>query len=647
MARGKGTPIAPGQGISGVARLLPPSGPVLPDGYDFAFNSYFQGIGAIGFFYGPPHQVQLVQAGDAGWPARVGAALARLRQAIDRRVRDVLPGEDGALAAALIVADRGGIPAPVVAALRDAGLAHILAISGLHMALVAGTVFFVLRLLLGLSQTVTEGLPAKKIAAAAALAVATAYLAISGASVSTLRAWIMLALVLVAVLLDRPALTLRNVAIAAIVIILTDPAAVIGPSFQMSFAATAALVAGYSALRLFRRRQGEARGGNLFGIVMRFAGEIAFTSLVAGAATDIFAAYHFHRIALLGVLGNLLAMPLITFAVMPMALLAVLLMPYGLEAWPLTLMGHALKAVIAVAYRVEALGGTAMTGRVPSAVLLLFLAGFTMLVLLRSRLRLAGLMVIVAAIALDVSVLAPRRPTILVSEDGTTVGLPTSSGIVTNRRRPPSFILGGWLAALGETRTVAPEELPATTGDRPEKDRRPRGGAAPPDPVAVAAMSAALHRHSAAFLCYGRKWCAADVAKGFPVVTVADPSFAGTACDLARIVIVAAPLQMTNCRSGALLVTGRTLHRSGSIEISVDPLDKPPGALRPRRREYQVAQAPPPVVKPRPAYRVTVRSALGGIVRPWTVQRYYDWRSRSFDFDRAGTGLMSLVITAD
>ena len=261
MARGKHAPIEPGQGIGGVARLLPPSGPVLPGGYDFGFNSYFQGIGAIGFFYGPPHRgasrrEPAAAALLAGFELR-WRGFARPSTAASARC---CRAKNGALAAALIVADRGGIPEPAVAALRDAGLAHILAISGLHMALVAGTMFFVLRLLLGLSLTATEGLPAKKIAAVAALVVATAYLAISGAAVSTLRAWIMLALILVAVLLDRPALTLRNVAIAAIAIILTNPAAVVGPSFQMSFAATAALIAGYSALRQLPRRPESGTG---------------------------------------------------------------------------------------------------------------------------------------------------------------------------------------------------------------------------------------------------------------------------------------------------------------------------------------------------------------------------------------------------
>lgn len=648
VARGKGAPIEPGQGIGGVARLLPPSGPALPGGYDFGFNSYFQGIGAIGFFYGPPHRVAVAGSDGRGLAADLANAVARLRQAIDRRVRAVLAGDEGALAAALIVADRGGIPEPVVAALRDAGLAHILAISGLHMALVAGTVLLVLRLLFALSLTATESLPAKKIAAGAALFVATAYLVISGAAVSTLRAWIMLALVLVAVLLDRPALTLRNVAIAAIVIILTDPAAVVGPSFQMSFAATTALVAGYSALRQYRgRRHGERADAMPFGFVIRFAGAIAFTSLVAGAATDIFAAYHFHRIALFGIVGNLLAMPLITFVVMPMGLLAVLLMPYGLEAWPLTLMGRALDAVIAIAFRVQALGGTAATGRMPVGVLLLFVAGFAVLVLLRSRLRVAGLVAIAAALLLDISLLAPRRPDILVSEDGTVVGLPVQGGIASNRRRPSSFVFDEWLATLGETRAVAPVQIAGSSGHPSARHRPQTKDEAPADPAAVAAMRAALDRHPARFLCYGAKWCAADVAQGLPLVTVSDPAFVGPACDLAGIVVVARPPRITNCRAGVLLITGPALRRSGSIEIAVDRVLDVSGVDPWIRGEERQDRATRVAAGPGTAYRLTVRSALGGVIRPWTVQRYYDWRSRGFDFGAAAPGTRTLVISAD
>lgn len=649
VSRGQQAPIEPGQGIGGVARLLPPSGPVMPGGYDFGFNAYFKGIGAIGFFYGPPHRIETSQTSHPGPIAGLQEAVAEMRQAIDGRIRAVLPGENGALAAALVVAERGAIPEQTVAALRDAGLAHILAISGLHMVLVAGTVFLVLRFLLGFSSAAMEGLPVKKIAAVAALVVATAYLAISGVGVSTLRAWIMLAIVLVAVLLDRPALTLRNVALAAIVIVLTKPAAVVGPSFQMSFAATTALIAGYSSVRqLHCPGRCETAGRSLLWFALRFVGAIAFTSLIAGAATAIFAAYHFQRIATLGIVGNLLAMPLVTFIVMPMALLATLLMPYGLETWPLKLMGHALDVVIAISYKVQALGGAETTGRIPVSVLLLFLAGFVTLVLLRSRLRLVGLVAIVAALVLDVSILAPRRPDVLVSEDGRLVGLPMESGIATNSARPSSFVFGQWLTALAETRTIAPQQFAVSSGSGfATAARRTDKGRAAPDPQAVAAMRAALDRRTTGFLCYGRKWCAAEVAGGVPIMTVADLAFVGPACDLAAIVVVARPIRMTACRSGALLLTGRTLRRSGSVQIEVDRIGadrpSPPSALH-RSRDGRVL---PATTERRSAYRLTIRSALGGVIRPWSVQRYYDWRSRSFDFKSDAPNVQTLMITAD
>ncbi len=645
VARGRQVPVEPGQGISGLARLLPPSGPALPGGYDFGFNSFFQHVGAIGFFYGPPHAADVPLAAGRSGIAGFTNAVAQLRQGIDSRIRAVLPGDAGALAAALIVADRGAIPKPVVQALRDAGLAHILAISGLHMVLVSGTVFLVLRLLLGLSQTAAERLPAKKIAAVAALVVATAYLVLSGVAVSTLRAWIMLAIMLFAALLDRPALTLRNVAIAAAAIILANPAAVLGPSFQMSFAATMALIAGYSALSRSRLGRGrETAGARPFRFVLKSLGAIVFTSLVAGSATGIFAAYHFQQVATLGAVGNLLAMPLISFLVMPMGLLGTLLMPYGLEAWPLKLMGTALDAVISIAFRVQALGGTEMTGRVPATVLVVFVAGFTMLVLLRSRLRRVGLVVIAASLLLDVSLLAPRRPDILIAEDGVLVGLPAQNGIATNRKRPPSFVFDQWLAALAGKRAVPPGQMPLAPGERPAK-RKKGAAATPATPGGIAAMGAALQRRATGFLCYGGKWCAASVAGGLRLVTVADLAYLGTACDLAKIVVVSRPVRMSRCRNGTLLFTARTLRRSGSIEILVDRIPRPPGKPPPADRFTSSAHDPPRDAAT--AYRLTITSALGGVVRPWTVQRYYDWHDRSFDFGAAGPGTRTLVVPAD
>ena len=640
VARGRAQPIPVGGHLSGLARLLPPSGPVLPGGYDFAFNSYFGGIGAVGFFYGPPHRI----AGDTGnvgetasWRDMVEKAVSWLRDGISARIRTVLSGDEAGLASALIVAERGAIADATVSALRDAGLAHILAISGLHMALVAGTVFMALRLGLGFLPQAVEAFPVKKIAAVAALVVATGYLVLSGASVSTQRAWIMLSIVLVAILFDRAALTLRNVAIAALVVLTINPAAVVGPSFQMSFAATIALVAGYSALRGRRfRSEGVPTGFRPHIAAAKMAGAIAFTSLTAGSATAIFAAFHFYKMATMGVFGNLLAMPVISFVVMPFGLLSVLAMPYGLQWLPLKVMGFGLHLVIAIAYEVQSFAGSAHTGQIPPEVLVLFVAGFCMLSLMRSPLRLVGAAVIAAAIFLEVTWMAPRRPDILVAEDGTLVGLPREDAIATNMARPPSFVFEQWLGALAERRSLAPETINI---GRPSPRHRKGMKYQPPDPSSVAALRKVLVKPANIFTCNGKAWCAIDLRGEVSLTVVNDLAYLAPACDFSDIVVAPAPIRLDHCRSGALLMTGRTLRRTGALAIHVASQRSPPASQKqpPRAEQPSTGEA---TGSPDPATssptsgptRLTIVSALGGTVRPWTVQRYYDWRSDAFDF---------------
>ena len=303
----------------------------MPGGYDFGRADYYDGIGAVGFAYG------------AAKPADIGAPplgivlrkpLADLRETIRRRIIAVLPGDTGEIAAALVMGDQRGISEATQEAMRASGLGHVLSISGLHMALVAGSTFWLIRALLALSPGLALTRPIKKWAAAGALAVATFYLAISGANVATQRAYIMLAVILCAVMLDRRAITLRNVAIAAILVLLIEPESLLTASFQMSFAATLALVAGYEALRERAARKAALATAADRGPVARLwraAYGLFLTSLIAALATTPFAIYHFQRAAPLALLANLAAMPVIGVLVMPAALFSVVLMPFGLE----------------------------------------------------------------------------------------------------------------------------------------------------------------------------------------------------------------------------------------------------------------------------------------------------------------------------
>lgn len=618
VARAKHAPIAVGEGIEGRARLRTPSGPALPGGYDFAFKAFADGIGAHGFFYRSPARLERdpgQQPADMFFLSRALDVLTwrvrKLREHISQRFRKVLPGDPGGIAAALAVSDRRGISEATVEALRATGLAHILAISGLHMALAAGTLFLVIRKGLAVFPALAEAFPVKKIAAVGALLAATAYLMISGGSVSTQRAWVMLAIMLIAVLADRAALTMRNVAFAAIVIVLFTPSAVVGPGFQMSFAATAALISVYAAIARSNDPSKRAAALPAHSTVLRWgvfflkaAFGLALTSLVAGLATGIFSAHHFHRLAGNGILANVLAMPLVTFVVMPAGLVSLLLMPFGFETIPLKVMGMGLEGVIAVANYVDGLGGDIVVGQIPIAATATAGAGLITLAFLCSWLRYAGLALIVLGGALALPPLRSPPPDMLISEDGGLVALRGTAGLSGNLARPNDFIIRQWLTALRAPDYMAPLIHLRDGGDD--------------DPASLDFLLASANAKPQRFHCLGRGVCAA-VHSGAKILAIDRPALIGAACDRADIVVVAIPVYMRNCRSGAEFVTARSLRRTGALSIVVKGNVSADGAAAGFTRDNNA----------RPV--LMIETALGGVVRPWTVQRYYDWRTSSYD----------------
>ena len=414
--------LRPGDRVEVDARLLPPPEPVEPYGYDYARDLWFRGIGAVGYTYGA---TRILGDRPASWVSQAAYLVQSVRQRINERVREVLAGETGALASALMTGSRGAISEPTAQALRDTGLAHVLAISGLHMSLLAGAGFWAIRLALTLPLALR--FPVKKIAAIGALVIATLYLGISGASIATQRAFIMVAIMFLAILVDRPALTMRNVAIAAWIVLLWSPESLLSAGFQMSFAAVVALIATYEAyeLRLLRARsmQQGARSMPVHLLVLlgAYIAGLLVTSLVAGLATMPFAAFHFNRIANYGLIANLMAMPLIGTLVMPCALAAFLLMPFGLEYLALRPMGWALDLFTAIAEWIAGWPGAVSdvaTG--PPIALYLIVFGGLWLALWRTTWRYAGL----AAIGLGVALSgATAIPDLWIDRDGATIAM--------------------------------------------------------------------------------------------------------------------------------------------------------------------------------------------------------------------------------
>ncbi len=434
------------------ARLNPPLRPLRPGGYDFSRDLYFQRIGATGFATGAIKTLE-PPVPPSAW-LRYATFVEGIRDAIDKRIRSAVPGDAGSIASALITGKRDAISGPVNDAMYVSSLAHVLSISGYHMAVVAGVVFFVVRGLFALSPVLAMRHAIKKWAALAALIAAFFYLLLSGAEVATQRAFIMTAIVLVGVMVDRSALTLRNLALAALGVMLLAPEAVVHPSFQMSFAATLALIAAYERGLPWMVAGADTSAGAR--VVLWGGREIAaliLASLVAGLATTPYAAFHFHRIAPYGVLANLLAMPIVSVWVMPSGLLALIALPFGFDAPLWKLMGLGIDWMISVALFVAnlpgAVGRMAAFGTGP---LLLCTAGLVLLALLRSPLRWSGALVVVAS-----AIWAVRAPVpdVMVGDRGDVVAVRGMSGKLSVMRTTGSdgFAVREWLAADADART--------------------------------------------------------------------------------------------------------------------------------------------------------------------------------------------------
>ncbi|MBX7493165.1 ComEC family competence protein [Qipengyuania sp. 1NDW9] len=405
-----------GARIEARARLMPPSAPLLPGAYDFARAAWFKGFAATGSLVGTIRLVEEAPGGEG--------AIAQVQRWLSAHVRDQLGGASGTIAAAFASGDRGSIAREDEVAMRDAGLTHLLSISGLHVSAVIAAAYFLASKLIALWPWLTLRVRLPLVAAAIAALAGIAYTLLTGAQVPTVRSCIGALLVLAALALGREPLSLRMVAVAAATVLFLWPESLVGPSFQMSFAAVIAIVALHNSqpVRSFLAPREEGRSRWLVRRVLM----LFVTGVVIELALTPIVLFHFHRAGLYGAFANVVAIPLVTFMSMPLIAVALLLDLVGAGAPFWWLAGQSLDLLLWIA-RVTAgqPGAVKLVPHIGLGTLLVFLAGSLWLALWRGRERLLGFLPVLVGVAM---LMATPTPDILVTRDGRDIGLVDSDG---------------------------------------------------------------------------------------------------------------------------------------------------------------------------------------------------------------------------
>lgn len=427
-----------GQRIKGLASLNPPATPVMPGAFDFRRHMFFQSIGAVGFIFNPP-EILGSQSGS------IFIFIEDLRQKIVERVKAAVPEREAALIVALTIGKQGGISQEDRDAMRDAGLAHILAISGMNFGLMAGAVFFMFRLGMAAIPWLALNYPIKKIAAVAAFIVAVLYLFLSGMTIPAQRAVLSTGAIFLAIYLDRSPISLRLVAFAAVVVLVIAPESLLSASFHMSFAAVVALIAVYDSTRPQWEKLLK-RGGVLNKIAMYFVGVCA-TTIIGSLATGIYALYHFQRFAVLGLIANFVAVPLIAFIIMPFALIAVILAPFGLDWIAYRAMGFAAIQILNIAHWVAQMPAASwQISAWPFSALICFTLAGIWVVLWRGVGKLAAVPLIMIGFA---AILVAQKPIALASASHKIFGFYDGQNLYVNSTRTDKFTRENWERALG------------------------------------------------------------------------------------------------------------------------------------------------------------------------------------------------------
>jgi len=407
-------------------RLMPPAGPALPGGYDYARRAWFEGIGATGRVL-PPLVVVARAAG--GGPS--------IRERLSAHVAGRVDGAPGGLAVTLATGDRGRISPEDEEAMRQSGLSHLLSISGVHVtALIGGVVFLVFRLL-ALVPRLALRWPLMLLSAGAGALAGIGYTLLTGAEVPTIRSCVTALLVMAGLALGREAISLRLLACGALLVMALWPEAVVGPSFQLSFAAVTAIVSLYEHPRV--RALFEARSEPVWARTLRFLGALFATGVAVELVLMPIALYHFHRQGLLGSLANMVAIPLTEFVIMPAEALALILDAVGAGAPAWWVVERALGLLLGIAHLIAGQSAAvALTPAIPALAFALAMSGLLWVMLWRTPIRWAGCTLTFAGIM--GYALAPV-PDVLVSADGHHVALRrTDGGLAILRDRAGDYV---------------------------------------------------------------------------------------------------------------------------------------------------------------------------------------------------------------
>ena len=377
--------ITPGDLITGYVRINPPLRMLLPDSFDFTAHALNQGYGATGF-------IDNITVTEHVSPE----VAAHLRYSIQQNLYKYLEKDKAAVASAVLVGLRGGISSEVREDFRASGLSHLLAISGLHMALFWGSVMALIRAILASYPHFSSRYPALKIATVMAFPFGLFYLVISGMPVSAVRAFLMLALFMLAIMMAKRGVTLHNVALAAIIILLINPQQLTQPAFQMSFAAVFALVAGWVALSSRQREPSLLQ--QKMPVILKYLGGIMVGSVLAGLATAPFVLHHFGVTTMWSIIANLIGMPLMAFIIMPFGAIGLAFMPIGWESPFLHVMGFGISCLLWIAELTSSLPLSHIATKPPSSlVLYCYAVGLILFVILKGRMKLVSVFCFITA----------------------------------------------------------------------------------------------------------------------------------------------------------------------------------------------------------------------------------------------------------